>query len=353
VQRLLYAADDPLVHYLASDLQDYPDTTNGQRVLDNPPLNRIDIVNDRYMPWGFRGSILGAFNGVPLDLNFYNLAYKDPQVKSSDNWNFPTNETLNGTWLGQVHRGTPWQTIYLKSTNILNLTYPTSDLPEGLATWEYWSGDLNPIDAASMAPVTDWHMASFLASLFETNYPSLFSVDDENPNDWEGLLNGMTVLTNDLRDVVVQTGFFPPQFAMLTVSSNSTQAAVIANAVQTGQTYASVGDIFAIPQLSDASPYLNTDNAQVQNGITDAAYEAIPSQLLPLLRVDSYGSVAPASGQVVIRFTGDDNHAYAVQISCDLIHWKALSTNCPFGGSFSITNTFPASRQFYRAILVQ
>lgn len=350
VQRVVFAANDPLVHYLASDLQDFPDNTNS-RVMDNPVLKEIGVINDRYMPWGAKGNFPSAFDLTPLDNNPNNLAYKDPWVKSADNWNFPTNETLAASWLGQVHRGTPWQTIYLKSTNILGF-YSVYG-PRGLATWEYYSGDTNPVDAASMAPVADWHMASCLASLFETNYPSLFSVDDTNATDWEELFNGMTVLTNDLRDVIVQTGFFPPQFAMLAISSNSTQAAVIANAIQTGQLYTNVGDIFAIPQISTASPYLNTDTVQVQNGINDVAYEAIPSQLLPLLRVDSFGSVAPANGHAIIRFTGDDNHAYAVQISCDLIHWQTLSTNCPVGGSFSITNTIPASRQFYRSVLLQ
>ncbi len=59
------------------------------------------------MPWG----------GNPIlpneDQNPYNLALKDPLLWQSDNWDFPTNESLSGEWLGRVHRGTPWQTIYL------------------------------------------------------------------------------------------------------------------------------------------------------------------------------------------------------------------------------------------------
>ena len=33
----------------------------------------------------------------------------------SDYWDFPTNLLSNLSWLGRVHRGTPWQTLYLKS----------------------------------------------------------------------------------------------------------------------------------------------------------------------------------------------------------------------------------------------
>lgn len=201
-------------------------------------------------------------------------------------------------------------------------------------------------------------MASELASLFETNYPSLFSVNDENPSDWEGLLNGMTALTNTVSNFIIP--FVQPQFAMLTIFSNSAQAATIVNAIETQRAaqplsfFTNVGDIFAIPSLSDASPYLNSSPVpQMTNGINDVAYEAIPSQLLPLLRADSIGSVVPASGQEVIQYTGDDNHAYAIQISPDLMHWTTLSTNCPVGGSFSITNGATAGQQFYRTVLVK
>jgi hypothetical protein len=363
VQHIVYEANDPLVHYLTSDLVDFPASTNSIALKSpSPPtLAHVGHVNDRYMPWGIAGN-LGSVGLT--DNNSYNLSYKDPLVVNSDSWNFPTNETLADTsWLGQVHRGTPWQTIFLKSTNILNLvqTIPNGPTYEtGLATWQLWTGDLNAEDASNTAPVQDWHMASYLASLFETNYPSLFSVNDANLGDWENLMNGMTVLSNDVLNAIVQSGFhFTPQFATLIVSSNDPQAAVISSAVESTraaqhmQYFTNVGDIFGIPQLSDFSPYLNTNINQVQKAISDEAYEAIPAQLLALLRADSIGSIVAANGLRIIQFTGDDNHTYAVQISCDLTHWTTLSTNCPVGGSFTITNTVTAKPQFYRTFLVQ
>jgi len=357
VQRLVYEANDPLVHYMASDLNDYPEDTNGQRLLNNPPLSTlIGMVNDRYMPWGASRNLAGqSLNGLLPDINPYNLAYKDPWARASDDWNFPTNETLNASWLGQVHRGTPWQTIYLKSTNILDLSQGATN---GLATWQLWTGDLDATDAVAMAPPADWHMVSYLAPLFNTNsYASLFSVNS-SPAAWESLLNGMTAISNDLTDVQIR--YLPHLgFTSYIVSSNSTQAALIADAIQSVQLaqprqyFTNVGDIFAIPQLSTASPYLNLDTIQLQDGINDEAFEAIPQQLLPLLRLDSIGSIMPANGQTVIQFTGDDNHAYAVQVSPDLINWTAISTNCPFGGSFTVTNAGSAKAQFYRTVLVQ
>jgi hypothetical protein len=366
LQRSVYQANDPLVHYLTSDLFDLPDSTNSRVSMALPPPGLsppLGVLNDRYMPWGRQGN-LKPFAGFSPDANPYNLSYKDPLVSQSDNWNFPTNETLADTsWLGQVHRGTPWQTIFLKSTNILNLelliggghTYET-----GLVTWLLWTGDLDAKDASNMAPIQDWHMASYLASLFETNYASLFSVNDANPADWEKLMNGMTVLSNNVSDVVVGSGFFrTPAFATFIVFSNSPQPVVMSTAIESAraaqplQFFSNVGDIFAVPQLSDASPYLNTDAVQTQKGITDEAYEAIPAQLLPLLRADSTGSIVPASGQRIIQFTGDDNHAYVAQVSCDLTHWTTISTNCPVNGTFTITNTATSSPQFYRTFLVR
>jgi hypothetical protein len=41
-----------------------------------------------------------------------NLSFKDPLVRGSDDWDFPTNKFPGIGWLGRVHRGTPWQTVY-------------------------------------------------------------------------------------------------------------------------------------------------------------------------------------------------------------------------------------------------
>ncbi len=375
VERYVLQANDPLVHYLSSDLYDFlDDTTNRFPITHTNVIQTIGRLSDRYMPWGntlpgepnsSSGNHMppvASFDGFPaqIDNNSYNLSYKDPLVWSSDYWNFPTNQTLNASWLGQVHRGTPWQTIYLKSTNILELQFAPPQFASGLLTWAVWTGDINLADAASMAPAADWQIAGLLASLFSTNNESsLFSANDPNPNGWENLLNGMTALTNNLPDLVL--GFDPvPQFASLTISSSSSQAAEIANSIESArastprQFFLTPGNLFAVPQLSDESPYLNfADPAQVNYGINDLAYETIPDQLLPLLRVDSMGSTTTANGQVIIQFTGDDNHVYAVQVSQNLVNWATISTNCPVNGIFTFTNNVTAIAQFYRTVLLR
>src|SRR5208283_5077810 len=101
---------------LATDLN----WVNANRYDRTPVVNLTNdnfgtTLNQRYAPWGVGVSPAGA------DQNTANLAYKDPLVRMSDDWDFPTNKFPTVGWLGRVHRGTPWQTVYLKATNILAL----------------------------------------------------------------------------------------------------------------------------------------------------------------------------------------------------------------------------------------
>ena len=136
VQHTSWQANDPLVHYLASDLN-WAGANLLNRNVDNLTNENLGFLNVHYMPWG--GSPL-----LPtIDQNPYNLALKDPLVRHSDNWDFPTNESLSGTWLGRVHRGTPWQTIYLKASDILQQIQVNGGVTNyiGTNTWMTWTGE--------------------------------------------------------------------------------------------------------------------------------------------------------------------------------------------------------------------
>ena len=60
------------------------------------------------------------FRWQAYDENAFNLAFKDPLMTRPDNWDFPADKLPTVGWLGRVHRGTPWQTVYLKASDILN-----------------------------------------------------------------------------------------------------------------------------------------------------------------------------------------------------------------------------------------
>jgi hypothetical protein len=362
----VWQANDPLVHYMPSDLVGLPSRSS--------PLV-TGVINASYQPWG--GNPLYSSSSTTR----FNLALKDPVITadspfgSSDDWDFPTNSLPGLTWLGRVHRGTPWQTLYLKAAGI--------DLP----TWRTWTGNSQLVtntgqfstnlvlpgsavyypfttsptvtfsngvvayDAFFTQPTSDWRVASLLVSLLSTNDPrNLASVNQPSAPAWCGLLDGMTVLTNT--DI--------GQFASVIMSSGSPQAVTIATALvaarssQPGQLFHDIGDILATPELSTASPWLNlSGDPQLGWVITDEAYEAIPSQLLPLLRPDSIGSVSQVAGTLQVQFSGIDGYAYVVQTSSNLSQWTALTTNYPANGSFNFVDTPPpgSPRRFYRSVL--
>jgi hypothetical protein len=367
----LLQANDPLVHYLASDLNSQIGANavwavktlwvNGAWYKTDDPQNQplptppATPIGGRYQPWGQNGQLSRIVN---VDTNAYNLACRDPLVWGSDSWNFPTNLLPSLGGLGQVHRGTPWQTIYLKSTNIL---FGKNSLNQniGTNTWANWTGDFDSTDAALMAPVNDWHLASLLMPLLNTNDATqLFSVNDANIADWQNVLNGLMVYSNS---TAFPFSTVPPTFDAYVMASNSSQsltvAAGIANAraSQPNPSFCSIGDVLAAPELTVNSPWLNTTNAQqFKYGITDAAYEAIPAQLLPLLRTDSIGTLAPTNGGWNLSFSGADGYDYALQTSTNLVDWSSVSTNSPVQGGFivPVSPSAGSQNQFFRSVLL-
>ena len=85
-----WEANDPLVHYMMSDLRNLQLTNS--YYLDIPPRGHgfsLGHINRRYEPWGGNPKI-GAVNAPP-----YDLTVKDPVPSAygrSDDWDFPTNQ---------------------------------------------------------------------------------------------------------------------------------------------------------------------------------------------------------------------------------------------------------------------
>ena len=212
-------------------------------------------------------------------------------------------------------------------------------------------GNPNVKDAELCRPVRDWALAALFASLLNTNSPhELLSVNDPNTNAWLGALGGLSVLTN----ISVQPSQ-PPQFDTLLMSSNSPQAASVTASIlatrasQPGGVFRNVGALLASPALSMASPWLNQSAGWY--GISDDAYERIPSQLLSLVRADSVGALVSSNGNWIVQFSGFDSCSYALDQSSDLLNWTTISTHYPTNGVFS----FPVSgdrNQFFRSRLL-
>jgi hypothetical protein len=333
------------VHYTLPDLIGTTDVSD-QHVLFATSSSTLDSINPRYKPWG----------GNPVsqtgDPDAYNAALKDPLVRRSDNQSFPTNASSDFTWITHVHRGTPWQTIYLKSSNVV--VNPT---------WMQWTGNTNMTDAQISSPINDWHLVYTLVWLLNTNQRDphqLLSPNNSDTSAWREILDGMVIPINVTSDNELASGS-PPRFSFLTISSNLAEAGIVASAVSLTRgnepihQFLHPSEVLGTPELSMNSPFLNvSSDIQLQRGITDEAYEKIPILLLPLLRGDSEAVASSLNGHITISFTGYDGYPYAIQISSNLSNWTTVNTNYPTNHLITfvqLIGTNPPSR-YYRSVLL-
>lgn len=302
-QYLTWQANDPLVHYLAGDLSYLAITNSVQKKSLKSPityLENIGRLNNRYQPWG----------GNPdqaTDPDKFNFALKDPLVRSSDDWQFPTNKFPNLGWLGRVHRGSPWQTVYLKASDV------------NTNAWKNWTGNGSDLDAFRNRPVEDRAIFDLFTTAFNENASrGRLSINQSGLAAWSGVFGGVMVLTNNASDAFLndnrrsrQVPPPPPVFAAYPippVGPDGTNAALWKlvsginrlRAAHTGNTFRRLGDILGVPELTEASPFLNRSSAtQLEKGLNDAAYEWLPQQVLGLLQVGEPRFAVYAFGQTL------------------------------------------------------
>jgi len=324
-------ANDPLVHYTLGDLSFVGvNVTNVDFQSRNPPLDNLGQINDRYEPWG--GNPFKSRSVMPP----FQVAAKDPLVRRSDDWDFPTNKYANVGWLGRVHRGTPWQTVYLKSSNIL---YQAGSLPiQNLVSWQRWTGNytngavwgyptnsavstnLVPLypgnnfvgygnitpDAVFTLPTNDWRILDLFTTAFNDNATrGQLSVNQTNLAAWSAVLAGVNILSN-----VTTSGFIEPAGVYSPPPAPQPPVVQIVNGIINARTnfpnntYQRMGDILAASELTIASPYLLGGT----NIVNDAVVERIPQQIMGLLRggeqprflIYSYGqALRPAAHSIV------------------------------------------------------
>ena len=327
-----WQANDPLVHYTVGDLVDLVQTNLLFDHLIPVPTATLGKVSDRYQPWGHSRS--GASSAVGA----YELAAKDPMPArsgSSDSWDFSTNKFPNPGWLGRVHRGTPWQTVYFKSpvaTAANGLPQPQTQFSLPLVNWQRWTGNgrlvtnvgqistsILPLfntnqtysfqglnyyvgtapDAYFSMPTNDWHLLDLFSTSFGGNSTrGQLSINQTNLAAWSAVLSGVIALTNfnaagnpALTPYVIQ-----PAGAYNPYDTNTwTPVARLVDAINkarynnnTNHIFTRLGDILAVTNLTVGSPFLNTTVLPTSPSytLTDAAYERIPQQILGLLKLD-------------------------------------------------------------------
>jgi hypothetical protein len=291
-----WQANDPLVHYTVGDLTSL---TRTNLVLDNlptpAPLANLGHVNLRYEPWG--GNPAGSSSSTTK----FDLRVKDPLMLQSDSWDFPTNKLPNVGWLGRVHRGTPWQTVYLKS--------PGMDLP----TWQTWTGNgllmtnagqtgifaTNTafFDAFLTQPTNDWRIVDLFTSALNDNATrGQLSINQANLAAWSAVLSGVMVLANDANGNLYATNIQPAGVYDPLNPTTWSPVVQLVNRINevryytnsTRHVFSRLGDLLAVPELTVASPFLNTNGTATlaNSALNDAAYERLPQQILGLLKCD-------------------------------------------------------------------
>lgn len=309
-QTTVLQVNDPLVHYTLDDLRDT--LTNAPVItVKGPPASIVDIThpnarllgqeNKRYVPWA-KGSFFG---GTP-HANEMSPAVRDPGVTSSDKWDFPTNKFPNIGWLGRVHRGTPWQTLYLKSA---------------MTSLDEWASHTRAAYSPETHPTNDWHLLDhFTVAQHPNASRGQLSANQTNLPAWSAVLSGVEVSTvvDDGGGGVLLTNEIIQPAAVFNDPVRGNPLMKIVEAInqqrnkRPGNRFSSLGEILATPELSVASPFLTEPfissaafqainfqdpNSAGSSPLKDSDYERIPERILSLLRLGDTRFVVYAWGQ--------------------------------------------------------
>jgi hypothetical protein len=233
----------------------------------------------------------------------------------SDYWDFPTNKLPNAGWLGRMHRGTPWQTVYLKSPGLaiqFNNWQKWCGNGQIVTNWGQLATNLVPLyvpgtyiglasDAYFAQPTNDWRLLDlFTTAVNDSATLGQLSINQTNLAAWSAALSGVPALTNSLDaggnpilapQVIEPAGVYDPSdpatWPPLVRIVNGINNARAANSPR--HVFSRLSEILAVPELTVASPFLNTSGplSRDNNGLNDAAYERLPQQIAGLLKVDS------------------------------------------------------------------
>jgi hypothetical protein len=259
VEQVNFVANDPFVHYTIGDLAwpQYGDTSlpidvNSIALL-YPVTNNAGRISIRYQPWGLQG-----------ETHFDDMLFADAGVTSASAWNFPTNQYPSIGWLGRVHRGTPWQTVYFKSDN-----------PKGNTPPQDWITDwVNTFDTY---PTNDWAIADLFTTAPNDNAArGLLSVNQTNDAAWAAVLSGVIALTNVNGGVPIDP---TNVYAFVDAPTNGIN---YIRSTNVNGLFHKVGQILQVPTLTVASPFLNGIAPNLES---DEVVERIPQQIMGLLKV--------------------------------------------------------------------
>jgi hypothetical protein len=284
VHRSTWQVNDPLVHYMAQDL--FPKEELAAKKLNegrNP--DNLGNLNDAFKPWG--GNPRKLISDAQDEAAAFNYRVKDPLISSSDNWNFPTNKLASIGDLGRVHRGTPWQTIYLKSD---------------MADIQEWT---NQHPTMLSHPTNDWRLMDIFTVASHPNATrGQLPINQTNVPAWSALLSGVTATTirdnsgsPTVEDYIIQPAALEPYVSDMVAAINTYRRQL------PGKQFARLSEVLAVTNLTAGSPFLHppfiTDAAAQMKSklLRDSDYERIPEQIMSLIKLGDTRYVIYTWGQ--------------------------------------------------------
>lgn len=271
-------ANDPLVHYTVDDLLA---AQSGQNISPN-----LMTKSSRYDPWP-----KNIKNATSTDVRFFtNILVKDPWITKPDDWNFPTNHYTTVGEIGQVHRGTPWQTIYLKA----------DPAPAANAViWTNWVHQIVETNGAIVAPnypTNDWALLDLftVAPNDNASYGTL-SVNQTNVAAWAAVFSGTVLPVSGGATKV----FHPTNTEWILNGYSPYTYTNSINYVRTrksGKVFHRSGEILEARTLTINSPFISA-GYQADTNVTDRVLEALPQTSMAMLKVGEPRFIIWAYGQ--------------------------------------------------------
>jgi hypothetical protein len=159
----------------------------------------------------------------------------------------------------------------------------------------------------------------FTAALSDSASQGQMSINQSGLAGWSAIFGGVLAVTNALPDAAVTKDRNSPQprYGSVVIEpaaepfrrgeTNNPLLTLVNGINQTranpalfpGGAFTRLGDILAVPELTEKSPFLNQSTAQIQAGISDAAYERLPQQVMGLLSVGTPRFVIYGYGQTL------------------------------------------------------
>ena len=335
-----------------------------------------------YAPWGISAN-LGT--GIPTPILAVDMAYKDPLITNSAAWSFPTptNAFASIGQLGRIHRGTPWQTVYLKSP-VANIETDDAGHISDRHHWRWWSGSYGT------HPTNDWALLdTFSTALTENAARGQVGVNQTNLAAWSAILSGVPALrrlasdgTNLVATVLDPAGGNGSSYLHRIVSGYTNAQGQAVRGIVSGfvhtnvwpgdplveigvgldgnpvrqqrprrslPRFRSVGEICSVETLSAGSPLLENVLPDPNNpdrpfrAVPDEVVERLPQQILSLLKAEEPRYVVyswaqtlrPAAGAVVTApgpfFGMATNYVVTGEFATKTVlrFEGALSTNAP------------------------